>query len=111
MTKRFPVIYEWAGKNFSGFAPDVPGCAATARTLPKMREQLKGALEAHLKWMEDDGDELPQPSPSVTLDLTPDPEFPNPPGYYVIVEQLPIQLPRTKLTKSRKTPIRELTAA
>ena len=51
MTKTFPVIYEWSGKNFSGFAPDVPGCVSTGRTLPKMRAMLKEGLEGHLQWM------------------------------------------------------------
>ncbi len=111
MTKQFPVIYEWAGKNFSGFAPDVPGCAATGRTLAKMRLELKGALEAHLQWMSKDGDKLPEPSASVTVDLNDDPEFPNPPGYYVIVEQLEVTVPENQSTTSSKTSKRELTAA
>ena len=104
-------MYEWAGKNFAGYAPDIPGCMATAKTLPKMRSALKGALESHLQWMHDDGDLIPDPSSKVTVDMNDDPEFPNPPGYYVVVEPLEITLPKLKRTSSRKTSSRELTAA
>jgi predicted RNase H-like HicB family nuclease len=96
----FPVIYEWAGKDFSGYAPDVAGCVATAKTLPLIRSMLKGALEAHLQWMKDDGDPL-APSDSVTVEMEPDPEFPQPAGYYVIVEKLSITMPRSKTQKPK----------
>jgi predicted RNase H-like HicB family nuclease len=99
MTREYPVIYEWAGKNFSGYAPDIAGCAATAKTLPLMRSALKGALEAHLQWLNNDGDEIPAPSDSVTVDMEPDKEFPQPKGYYVVVEKLNITLPKSKSSK------------
>ncbi len=111
MMRKYPAIYEWAGKNFAGHAPDVPGCIATAKTLPKMRVLLKGALEAHLQWLEDDGDAIPAASPTVVVDLKNDPEFPNPPGYYVVVEHLEVTIPRKKRAPSRRTSAGELTAA
>jgi len=110
MTRQYLVIYEWAGKNFSGYAPDIPGCMATARTLPRMRAQLRSALESHLQWMQDDGDSIPASSKTTTVDLEDDPEFPNPLGYYVVVEELEVTLPRKKRT-ARKTSLRQLTAA
>lgn len=111
MTKQYLVIYEWAGKNFSGYAPDIPGCMATAKTLAKIRPELKGALESHLQWMCDDDDPIPVPSSSVTVDMQHDPEFPNPPGYYVVVEPLELTLPKKRRTTARKSSTRELTAA
>ena len=114
MTQKYPVLYEWAGKNFSGFAPDIPGCAGTGKTLGKVRLDLRAALEAHLQWMQDDGDTLPSPSNSATVDMSDDPEFPNPEGYYVIVEQLEVTMPKPKnkrMTAPRKRSARELTAA
>ncbi len=112
MTKKYPVVYEWGGRNFSGFSPDVPGCIATAKTLSKIRERLAGALESHLEWMKKDGEQEPPASATTTVDLQNDPEFPNPPGYYVVVEWLDIKLPkaRTKKTPTRKAS-RELVAA
>jgi predicted RNase H-like HicB family nuclease len=101
MTRRYPVIYEWAGKNFSGYAPDIAGCIATAKTLPLIRARLRGALEAHLKWMSDDGDSIPRPSETVTVDIEPDSEYPQPRGYHVIVERLDVSLPSLKTPKPR----------
>ena len=106
MTKQYPVIYEWAGKNFSGYAPDVPGCIATAKTLPEMRSALKSALEAHLQWLKADGNPLPDPSDSVTVDMEPDAEFPQPRGYYVIVEMLDVTMPKAKAAKPKLTRIK-----
>jgi predicted RNase H-like HicB family nuclease len=101
MTKQYPVVYEWAGKNFSGYAPDIAGCMATAKTLPLMRSALKGALEAHLQWLSDDGDPIPTASDTVTVDMEPDAEFPHPRGYYVVVERLSISIPKPKTSKGR----------
>jgi len=103
MTREYPVIYEWAGKNFAGYAPDIAGCFATAKTLPLMRSKLKGALEAHLQWMEDDGDIIPAPSDAVTVDMESDKEFPQPQGYYVIVERLNVTMPTSKSSEPKLT--------
>ena len=110
MTREYPVIYEWAGKNFAGYAPDVAGCFATAKTLPLMRTMLKGALEAHLQWMKDDGDPIPAPSDAVTVEMEPDKEFPQPKGYYVIVERLNITMPKSKVSKPKLTRTKRVTA-
>jgi predicted RNase H-like HicB family nuclease len=111
MTRQYPVVYEWAGKNFSGYAPDIAGCIATAKTLPKMRATLKSALEAHLQWLQDDGDAIPAASDQVTVDMEDDAEFPHKPGYYVIVERLDIPMPKKRRSSHRKSSLRELTAA
>lgn len=108
MTKLYPVIYEWTGKNFSGYAPDIAGCIATAKTLEGIRTALKGALESHLQWLQDDGDPIPAPSETITVDMEADAEFPQPKGYYVVVERVALDMPkgkpiRQKLIKSRKT--------
>jgi predicted RNase H-like HicB family nuclease len=101
MTRQYPVVYEWAGKNFSGYAPDIAGCIATAKTLPLIRSALKGALEAHLKWMSDDGDPIPCASETVTVDMEPDSKYPQPRGYHVVVERLDVSMPKRKTAKPR----------
>jgi predicted RNase H-like HicB family nuclease len=106
MTRQYPVIYEWSGRNFAGYAPDVPGCMATGKTLDLMRSTLKGALESHLQWMHDDGDTIPNASDEVTVDMEPDAEFPQPRGYYVIVEKLTIKMPKVKASAPKLTKIK-----
>jgi predicted RNase H-like HicB family nuclease len=110
MTRQYPVVYEWAGKNFSGYAPDIAGCIATAKTLPLIRSALKSALEVHLQWMYDDGDSIPAASDAVTVDMEPDAEFPQPRGYYVIVERLGVSMPKPKTSKNRIAGLRRVPA-
>jgi hypothetical protein len=43
--------------------------------------------------------------------MKPDAEFPQPPGYYVVVEKLNVAMPKKKRTLNRKESARELTAA
>jgi predicted RNase H-like HicB family nuclease len=106
MTRQYPVVYEWTGKNFSGYAPDVPGCAATAKALDSVRSALKGALEAHLHWLREEGDAIPSASDEVTLDMEPDAKFPQPRGYYVVVERLAISLPKAKSDRNKLTKVK-----
>ena len=53
MTKQYPVVYEWAGRNFSGYAPDIAGCIATAKTLPAMRSAAEGSARgaSEVDWL------------------------------------------------------------
>ena len=61
MTQRYLVIYENGESNLSGFAPDVPGCVSTGRSLEEMRNNLREALEFHLEGLVLDGQPIPAP--------------------------------------------------
>ena len=91
MKKKFLVVYEHGEGNYSGFAPDVPGCISTAKTLPMMRRMMKEALEAHLLFMASDGDPMPEP---VTTSISFSPED-DPEGEvdHYVVERLEIEMP------------------
>lgn len=103
MRQRFLVVYEHGKRNFSGFAPDVPGCISTAKTLAKMRRMMEEALEAHLQWMANDGDPLPI-AKTRSVEFTEEDLSADDPEHYFIVESLDIEMPATE-------PIhRELTA-
>ncbi len=58
---KYLAIIEQSTNNFSAYIPDVPGCIATGKTIPEVTENLKKALEMHLKGMEEDGEPLPVP--------------------------------------------------
>jgi predicted RNase H-like HicB family nuclease len=61
MKQRFLVVYEHGMRNYGGFAPDIPGCCSTGKTLTKIRSLMREALETHLEWMASDGDPMPLP--------------------------------------------------
>jgi predicted RNase H-like HicB family nuclease len=63
MTKRYLVVYaKCIGSNFSGHAPDVPGCVSASDTLDEMNDLMREALEFHLEGMLEDGAEIPEPT-------------------------------------------------
>ena len=43
-------------------APDLPGCIATGKTLEQTRARMQVAIDAHLRAMREDGDQIPEPS-------------------------------------------------
>lgn len=59
---RYAVVLENAGKNWSAYSPDVPGCVATGATAEECRRLMIEALEFHLEGMAEDGESPPDPS-------------------------------------------------
>ena len=59
----FPAIAETTESgNYSVYFPDLPGCITGGDTMEEMLKNIKGALCLHLYGMEQDGDEIPEPS-------------------------------------------------
>ncbi|MGA7339595.1 MAG: type II toxin-antitoxin system HicB family antitoxin [Terracidiphilus sp.] len=61
MKQKFLVVYEHGKRNYGGFAPDIPGCISTAKTLTEIRRLMREALEGHLEFMAADSDSMPSP--------------------------------------------------
>jgi predicted RNase H-like HicB family nuclease len=61
-TKRFLVVIEEAGNNFSAYAPDLPGCVATGGTREEVERNMQEALELHLQGLAEDEVAIPAPS-------------------------------------------------
>ena len=59
---KFLVIYEKSSTGYGAYAPDLPGCVATGRTLEETRRHMSRAMEMHLSAMREDGDPIPEPS-------------------------------------------------
>ena len=97
MKQRFLVVYEHGRRNYGGFAPDVPGCISTARTLPEIRRMMREALEAHLEFMASDGDPLPTPK-TTTFDFS-NADIPKGAVDHYVVEWLEVNIPRTHKVK------------
>ena len=59
---RYLIVVEKANDNYSAYAPDVPGCAATGDTQEEAERNLREALELHLQGLIADGEPIPEPS-------------------------------------------------
>ncbi|MBM7616120.1 type II toxin-antitoxin system HicB family antitoxin [Alkaliphilus hydrothermalis] len=49
--------------------PDLPGCYTYGGTIEEAYNMAKEALELHLYGMEDDGDEIPSPTPAESIQI------------------------------------------
>ena len=58
--KEYAVIYEYAGSNWSAYAPDVPGCVATGRTREEVEANFQEALEFHFEGLREAGEPIPE---------------------------------------------------
>ncbi|MBI5367599.1 MAG: type II toxin-antitoxin system HicB family antitoxin [Planctomycetes bacterium] len=58
---RFAIVIEKAGKKFSAYVPDLPGCVSTGRTVKETEANIREAIRFHLDGMREDG--LPTPRP------------------------------------------------
>lgn len=65
---KYAVIFEGdEATGFSAYAPDLPGCIATGKTLKQTREQMLGAMAFHIRGLLEDCD--PVPVPSIVADM------------------------------------------
>lgn len=58
---QYLVVVEKADTNYSAYAPDVPGCAATGDTIEGTIERMREALRVHLEAIMRDHEPLPHP--------------------------------------------------
>jgi predicted RNase H-like HicB family nuclease len=59
---RYAIVIEKAGANFSAYVPDLPGCIATAATVPDLEREIREAIRFHIDGMKEDGTPVPAPS-------------------------------------------------
>ena len=62
---RYAVVIEKSERNYAAYAPDLPGCVATGRTLEEIETQIQEAIQLHLRGMREDGLPIPEPSSQV----------------------------------------------
>ncbi|MGA2121507.1 MAG: type II toxin-antitoxin system HicB family antitoxin [Methanoregula sp.] len=43
----FPIVIEKAGKNYSAYSPNLPGCVATGKTREETEERMHEAIVMH----------------------------------------------------------------
>jgi predicted RNase H-like HicB family nuclease len=59
---RYLIVIENAGRNYSAYSPDLPGCIATGSTVEQTRKKMEGAVEFHVEGLREDGIPIPPPS-------------------------------------------------
>ena len=58
--RRFLVIIEKAGANYSAYSPDLPGCVATGATREEAEKNMHEAIEMHVHGLLEDGLQVPE---------------------------------------------------
>jgi predicted RNase H-like HicB family nuclease len=56
---RVVILIEKGERNYSAYAPDVPGCVATGKSVEEVTRHMQDALEFHFEGMLLDGEPLP----------------------------------------------------
>ena len=56
---RFLVVIEKAGKNYSAYSPDLPGCVATGANREEAEKRMHEAITMHIAGLKED--KLPIP--------------------------------------------------
>lgn len=63
---RYAIVIEKAENNFAAYVPDLPGCVATGKTVEETEQEIREAIEFHIRGLREDG--LPIPDPSSQVD-------------------------------------------
>jgi predicted RNase H-like HicB family nuclease len=56
----YAIVVEKAGKNYSAYVPDLPGCIASGKTPEETGQLIREAVELHLNGLREEP--IPQPS-------------------------------------------------
>ena len=62
---RYAIVIVKAENNYAAYVPDLPGCVATGFTIEETEQQIRQAIDLHLRGMREDGLPIPEPSSSV----------------------------------------------
>ena len=55
---RYLIVIEKAGRNYSAFCPDLPGCIASGKTKKAVEKNMTEAIEFHLEGLKEDGESV-----------------------------------------------------
>lgn len=70
---RCAIVLEKTENNYSAYAPDLPGCVATGRTVGETEREIREAIKCHIGGIREDGSLIPQPASIIeNLESLPD---------------------------------------
>ena len=65
--RRYLILIEGAeGEDYSAYAPDLPRCVATGRTMEDVEREMHDAIAFHLEGLREAGEPIPEPSDLTT---------------------------------------------
>lgn len=62
---RYAIVIEDAGRNYSAYVPDLPGCVATGPTVAETERAIREAIETHLDGLRAEKQPIPAASSRV----------------------------------------------
>ena len=62
---RYAIVIEKAENNYAAYVPDLPGCVTTAESIEETEQQIREAIEFHIRGLREDGLPIPEPSSKV----------------------------------------------
>ncbi|MFY9554374.1 MAG: type II toxin-antitoxin system HicB family antitoxin [Blastocatellia bacterium] len=62
---RYAIVIEKAENNYAAYVPDLPGCVTTGDTIEETEQQIREAIEFHIRGLREDGLAIPEPSSKV----------------------------------------------
>jgi predicted RNase H-like HicB family nuclease len=62
---RYAIVIEKAENNYAAYVPDLPGCVTTGETIEETEQQIRDAIEFHIRGLREDGLAIPEPSSKV----------------------------------------------
>lgn len=63
----YVVVIEQTPRNFSAFAPDLPGCVATGTTREEATGEMRRAITFHIESLREHNEEIPIPRCSASV--------------------------------------------
>ena len=93
MTEYIALLHKDADSDYGVSFPDFPGCVTAGSTLEEARKMAQEALTAHIQFMMEDGDKIPEPSSLDRIVHSPECE-----GAIVFVVTAPIRTKRINIT-------------
>lgn len=58
--REYAVVYAKGPRNYSAYAPDLPGCVITAGTWAEAQQVAQEAIEFHIQGLLENGDPVPE---------------------------------------------------
>ena len=62
LMNKFLIIIEKTKNNYSAYSPDLPGCAATGKTVAEVEKNMYEAIEFHLEGLKEENIQIPKSS-------------------------------------------------